>query len=328
MPIPKTYDFRRYLVAKKAIDDRSLNYHVWETMSRLITNVSQDSPLRVLEIGVGIGTMLERMLERGVLRIASYCGVDSSLELIRYGQDRLLVWGQNHGYHVKKTSSGGLRIGNPTQCVEANYIPVDVWKLLDKPRTEWGSENCRLLIAHSFLDLVDIHSILPRLFSLLDPDGLFYFSGNFDGVTILEPTIEPALDAQIEKLYHQTMDEHLINGKPSGNSRTGRRLISFLNQAGAQVLAAGSSDWVVVPYWGVAGPEGYPQDEAFFLHYILHFIERELTGHPQLDPARFEAWITERRAQVERGELVYIAHQLDVLGRFGRDFRLQPDWGV
>jgi hypothetical protein len=36
-----------------------------------------------------------------------------------------------------------------------------------------------------------------------------------------------------------------------------------------------------------------------------------------LDPVRFEAWIAERHAQIERGELVYIAHQLDFFGVAG-----------
>jgi hypothetical protein len=40
-----------------------------------------------------------------------------------------------------------------------------------------------------------------------------------------------------------------------------------------------------------------------------------LQGHRELDPARFAAWIAERHAQIDRGELVYIAHQLDVLAR-------------
>ena len=29
----------------------------------------------------------------------------------------------------------------------------------------------------------------------------------------------------------------------------------------------------------------------------------------------FEAWIAERHAQIERGELVYITHQMDFLGQ-------------
>jgi len=166
-----------------------------------------------------------------------------------------------------------------------------------------------MLIAHAFLDLIDVPAALPHLLALLRPGGLFYFTLNFDGVTIFEPALDPALDAQIERLYHETMDRRIVNGLPSGDSRTGRHLFAHLRGAGAQILAAGSSDWVVFP-----GPAGYPADEASFLHAILQTVERALHGHPELDAAQFAAWVAARREQVERAELTYIAHQIDVLG--------------
>jgi hypothetical protein len=111
-------------------------------------------------------------------------------------------------------------------------------------------------------------------------------------------------------LYHRTMDERLVDGRPSGDSRSGRRLFTHLADAGAQILAAGASDWVVF-----AGQSGYPADEAYFLHFILDTLHQALHAHPNLDPARFAAWLAARHAQVERGELVYIAHQIDFVGR-------------
>ena len=64
-----------------------------------------------------------------------------------------------------------------------------------------------------------------------------------------------------------------------------------------------------------AGPNGYPADEAYFLHYIIHTIHMALATHAELDPDRFERWIQQRHAQVEDQTLVYIAHQLDIVGR-------------
>jgi hypothetical protein len=75
-------------------------------------------------------------------------------------------------------------------------------------------------------------------------------------------------------------------------------------------LDVGSSDWVIFP-----GPEGYQADEAYFLHFIIHTIDTALAGHPDLDTGRFNAWITQRHEQVEHRKLVYMAHQLDFLGR-------------
>ena len=153
---------------------------------------------------------------------------------------------------------------------------------------------------------------------MLRPAGLFYFSINFDGATLFLPEMAadrplpnaPTLDRQIEALYHRSMDTRVTDGQPSGDSRTGRRLFHALRACGAQALAIGSSDWVVHAVDGA-----YPTDEAYFLGCILHFVESTLRGHPQLNARAFENWLTTRRRQLARGELLYIAHQLDYCGR-------------
>ena len=61
---------------------------------------------------------------------------------------------------------------------------------------------------------------------------------------------------------------------------------------------------------------GYAADEAYFLHCILDFFEYTLKGHVALKPGELDSWLTERRKQIERTELTYIAHQLDFLGTF------------
>ena len=171
---------------------------------------------------------------------------------------------------------------------------------------------------------MDIEATLPILFSLLKPGGLFYFTINFDGATILEPAIEPKFDALIEHLYHQTMDDRVINGRKSGDSQSGRHLFSYLRKLNTNILAAGSSDWVVFAASQLPEPaEGngsirnhnYPADEAYFLHFIIHTMQQALSNHPQLDQTKFNDWIAERHLQIENGELIYIAHQLDFVGR-------------
>ena len=187
-----------------------------------------------------------------------------------------------------------------------NFEAADLFDFLDR---EPGKSAWDLLVAHAVLDLIDLPTALPRLLSRLASGGLFYFSLNFDGATIFEPPIDPDLDALIEALYHRTMDTRRCRGRPSGSSRTGRRLFGRLKAAGARVVAAGSSDWVVFP-----GPDGYPGDEAYFLHFIIDTIGRALHGHPELDRGRFQAWIAQRHRQIEARELIYVAHQLDVMG--------------
>lgn len=312
--IPSEYSFIRYLSSKKSVDDRALNHAVWEQMADALPPASPGEPLHVFEAGAGIGTMLERMLERGLLRQARFTALDAQVENIRHTRMRLARWGIEHGYSVAETPKG-LRFTREGQVIDLELVAEDVFDFIQH---EAGHQTWDLLVAHAFLDLLDVPAALPQLFWLLRPGGLFYFTINFDGLTALEPHIDPIYDESILALYHRSMDERLVDGRPSGDSRTGRHLFAQLRTAGAQVLAAGSSDWVIFadPAGYPSGhPGGYPEDEAYFLHFIINTIHLALAGHPELDAARFQAWMAERHAQVERGELVYIAHQLDILGR-------------
>ena len=302
--------FTRYLSAKKSVDDRALNLHVWQTLAQSLPASPPGRPLRVLEIGAGIGTMVERMLSWGLFAQADYTAFDHHPDNVAHAHRRLPRWGKEQGYQVSPVQ-GGWRFEKENQSIKARFERVDLFDFLAREHQMGERQQAwDLLIAHAFLDLVEIPSTLPSLFELLAPGGLFYFTLNFDGATLLEPAIDPSFDERVQVLYHRTMDERVTAGRPSGDSRTGRRLFTHLNAAGAQILAAGSSDWVVFP-----GADGYLQDEAYFLHFIVQTLHQALQGHPELDPARFEKWVAERHAQVERRELVYIAHQLDFVGK-------------
>ncbi|OGO63145.1 MAG: hypothetical protein A2Z45_02320 [Chloroflexi bacterium RBG_19FT_COMBO_55_16] len=304
------YSFIRYLSAKKSVDDRALNRYVWKSLAQALPQSRKDEPLRVLEIGAGIGTMLERAIAWDLLEHAHYTAIDAQSQNIKFAHINLDKWAAKRNFNVKKTEHG-LVLANQTRVVTIDLEAIDLFAFIERERSR-GTWD--LLMAHAFLDLIDLPSALLDILGLLIDHGLFYFTINFDGVTSLEPLIDPALDELILALYHRTMDERLTDGKPSGDSHTGRHLFTQLKIAGAQILEAGSSDWVVFP-----GAQGYPQDEAYFLHFIVHTIHQALENHPELEPARFNAWVAERHAQIERQELVYITHQLDFVGR--------KDWG-
>jgi SAM-dependent methyltransferase len=281
MTQPIVYDFARYLAAKRTVDDRALNKDVWQMFK------SQLPPApAVLEVGAGIGTMVERLVEQGGIRRGRYTAVDSQPALSATARQRL------------------------TTLPPELHLELETADLYSFAQQVHGRDAWDVLIAHAVLDLLDMPAALSLLFSLLKPDGLFYFSLNFDGATIFEPAVDPPFDALIEQLYHQTMDERIVAGRPSGDSHSGRHLFTHLANLGADIVASGSSDWVV---WARHGR--YPADEAYFLHFIIHTMQRALHGRPELEVARFDQWITRRHAQIESGELVYIAHQLDFLGR-------------
>ena len=323
MTRPPRYSYPRYLAAKKSLDNRSLNRQVWQRFVEVLPRASRDRPLRLLEVGAGIGTMVERVLEKRLLSRATYTAIDAELASISEAARRLPRWATQHGFRVSPAPSSApsfqdrrwrLRFQSGQDGEQDIAVELEAVELSAFVRREQGRQTWDVLLAHAFLDLMDVTSILPGLVSVLSPGGLLYCTLTFDGATVFQPQLEPQLDAQIEALYHRTMDQRRIAGARSGESRAGRHLFGHMRTAGVEVLAAGSSDWVVF-----AGSDGYPADEAYFLHCILDTVEAALTGHPELDAERFTAWLAQRHAQVEHGSLVYITHQLDVLGRLPKN---------
>ena len=305
MSIPSEYSFQRYLAAKKSLDDRSLNRRVWNT---LIKEVKQkEPPLRILEIGAGIGAMIERVVEWDLLSNASYSAIDWHPQNLQFANNRLAQWANQRGLIFEQVSEDRLLLHAPGTHIEVEFKPIDFYDI-DKGL----NTGCRydLVIAHAFLDLVDISHALPVLFDMIDAGGLFYFSINFDGLTILEPPFDREFDELLLRIYHRNMDERRIDGKPSGDSRAGRHLFAQIRQLGVDILEIGASDWVVYPRSGL-----YLDDEAYFLHFIIHTIHSSLDGNSQINREDLQHWVDKRHQQIERGELVYIAHQLDYVGK-------------
>ena len=302
-----SYSFVRYLSAKRSVDDRALNWPVWRRLVAALPPATPEQPLRILEVGAGIGGMIERLLAADVLSYATYTAIDMAPGLLAEARRRLTQWADEHGYQVHENRRGRLHVRRSGQHITIETEALDVRHLIAR---EHGKGAWDVLIGQAFLDLIDMPATLPALCSLVCPGGLLYFPITFDGATGFEPEGDARFEAAIAASYHQTMDQRVVDGKPSGDSRTGRHLFAHLRTAGVEILAAGSSDWVVF-----AGADGYPADEAYFLHHIIHTIGTALAGHSQLDPERLDTWVAQRHAQIEEGALVYIAHQLDVLGK-------------
>jgi len=307
LSIPITYSLMRYLAAKKSVDDRALNWQVWQRLVAALPRATTEQPLRILEVGAGIGSMVERLLAGDLLTHATYTAIDQAPTLLAETCRRLRQWPRERGFQVDENPQGQLHFRRVGQHISVKTEAIDVAHFMAR---EQGRQAWDLLIGQAFLDLIDITTTLPGLCSLVRPRGLLYFPTTFDGGTAMQPESDVDFDRAIEACYHQAIDQRVLDGKPSGDSRAGRRLFAHLRTAAVDVLAAGGSDWVVF-----AGANGYPADEAYFLHHIIHTIDLVLTGHPHLDAESLGAWVAQRHAQIEQGALVYIAHQLDVLGR-------------
>jgi len=299
---PDTYSYTRYLEAKQSVDERALHPRVWD---RFIDDVGERSSLRIFEMGGGTGATALRIID--ALRTRSvkslqYEIVDLRAENIAAARSHLPEWGRQNGFeiredadpiilrHPKLEASVDLRVGDALAGGRAPREPYDA------------------IVAQAVLDIVPLPQTLSRFQAWSDEDTLWYFPIHFNGVTAFEPVLDSVLDAKIEELYHQSMND----GEGRGGAATGRRLLQRIQDVGATLLDAGGSDWIVTP---LPDQHGYPQKEDYFLYHILSFIDKELRDHSSLDSSKFTAWLSARKEHIRKGELTFLVHNIDVIAR-------------
>jgi hypothetical protein len=341
-------DFRRYLAAKETVDDRALHRPTLDALTEALAGraAGRDGPVRLLEVGAGLGPTLRRLLawERLPARV-SYLGVEARPALAAAAADRTVDWARDAGYEAhtgdaddadppgaEGEARGGVRraavdaaegahdllLRRGGERVRATFLAGDAFAVADAARAAGGRFDCA--VAAAFLDVVETRAALDALVGVV-PDGWLYAPVTFDGVTAFLP--EGPRGAAVVDRYHATMD---AADRPGG-SRTGRALFEAVPAAGGRVVAAGGSDWTVHP--------PYPADEAYFLRFLVHTVESAVgdalsgdaapdadagaggrrDGAGTLDPAALAAWAADRHAAVADGELAYLAHNLDVLAR-------------
>jgi len=290
--------FQRYLAAKRTVDDRALDRGVLDRLAATATRLDGESgerALRVLDVGAGTGATLERLVERDVLPAAvEYTLVDRQAANVDAARERLPQWAADTGHDVIEIGDG-LRLEADERRIEVGFAAADAFEYVE-------TDAWDLLVGQAFLDLFDTRQAFDALRGGLRPGGCWYFPITFDGGTVLRPTVDADLDARIERAFHAHIDD-------GGDSHAGRHLLAHASEIDT-VLAAGGSDWVVHPRSGE-----YPDDEAFFLRYIVDTIAGALDETGQFCQATLAGWAAARHRQIDRGELVYVAHQLDVLGR-------------
>lgn len=298
-----------YLKAKKSVDDRALNRHVWQTLKESLAGGNPRRPLQVVELGAGIGTMLDRIGQWELTDRFDYTMVEINpayLDAFRSGESRrstdpsaTVAWqDENHARVSFGTAAGTVA----TVCADLNdYVSAT---------TRRGRFD--LAIAHAVMDIVDIETTLAGIRQVVKPGGLVYLSLNYDGWTCLLPPVDSSFEQILFDRYHRSMDQRVVGGRPSGASRTGRLLFAGLQRLRMPILAAGGSDWIVYPRQG-----RYSEDETFFLEMILHTVDRQLRQDGSLDQRRLAAWVTERCAQIDAARLILMARNIDFLAAVG-----------
>ena len=293
MPEPQVYDYVRYLTAKAAIDDRSLSPLVMEALHRQLLLLPEGRPLSVVELGAGVGSTFRRLYQGGIVKSGVYRMVDldqRSLDEATRVAETVIGREDRNALRVEIRASDAIAY---LREEDAMLHGVD------------------LIIAQALVDLLNVPMFIKAVAERLSAGGLLYAPITFDGDTIFEPVIDPEADAKIIAAYHRTMDARRTpDGLPTGGSAAGRAMLTELRLAGLEIIEAAASDWVVFPRGS-----GYSADESYFLHHIVNTVWEALSKDAIVGGVGLGAWIAERHGQIERGELIYIAHQLDALAR-------------
>ena len=207
-------DYSRYLRAKKSVDDRSLNLWVYQKLTETLAGGNYAMPLKILEIGCGIGTMIERLWDWGLVPRATYTALDQKRQFLDEARDRLKEFARNRDLLFLEISGTMQLQGEDREwLVTLKNIDFETFS-----REQTGQSRWDLLLAHAFMDLVDLPTGVPRLLSLLRPGGLYYFTLAYDGGTIFSPDLDRDFEDLIINLYHQSMDSR--EGGTGGHSQT------------------------------------------------------------------------------------------------------------
>lgn len=278
-----------YLEAKRNLDDRSMNRQVWSVFAERAKELARSrKELHILEIGAGSGSMVERLAGWGLLpQLSREC--ELFYEAVEPQEAHIPVLEE--------------RLGTRPELSEVRAFHGTVQAYLE----ERGGETADLLIAHAVLDLFSAEEAAGLVSSILGPRGLLYASITFDGESYFEPVDEPETDDLVRRAYHRSMARDGVMG-----AGFGRKLLTALPRRGVEIVEAGSSDWILMPRKGVY----YPR-EAEFLKAILSMVDSAVEG--LLGERERRSWLRRRLEQLDSGELIYIAHQLDILAEKGSE---------
>ena len=299
----------RYLIAKQSIDDRSLNGHVRLRLTQCLPRTISNRPLKVVEIGAGIGTMIDRAIKWQLAHKVHYTAIEKEPDFVQVLRQRFSDPYLLTGCRTEQIDADKVRIQGPFGVWTVAARCTDIYDVMTPP----PSEAADLLVAHAVMDLLNVERVLPVLCDLVRPGGLLYLSLNYNGNTRFLPKQPRPFEAHAMRRYDISMDQRRIDGRPSGHSRTGCRLLAVLAPLGLSLVATGSSDWLVHPIDG-----RYPDDDQFFLEVIVRTIFKTLKDDTTVDQHALKQWQRIRQDQIRSAGLIYMAHNLDLLIRTPR----------
>jgi hypothetical protein len=253
-------DHATYLDAKRALDDRSLNRDV---LDRFAAELPPEP--EVLEVGAGTATMVERLVDWGVIDAGRWVAVDA---------------------HEEALSAGEGRIGDAVGNVAVEFRAADAFEFAAEAAAD--GERFDAVVGCAFYDAVvgcafyDVVDAAPAVNAFAKVAPVAYAPITYDGATRFEP-LDPDDEAVLDR-YHRHMREFRPGG-PDGAAALARE---------ATVIAEGASPWAIEP--------PYEAGERTVLAHLLDTVESAVgeTGYDAGDwAARRREALAEGRLRYE-----------------------------
>src|SRR6185436_18198653 len=122
------YSFPHYLLSKQTVDDRALNKDV---LNALRVHMPPE-PVSIIEVGGGIGTMLKRLIQWGILCNGDYILVDAMEANITYARAWIPRWAAEAGLSVERFRQNELRLCDPARDVRISLKCADVFDFIQR----------------------------------------------------------------------------------------------------------------------------------------------------------------------------------------------------
>lgn len=221
-----------YLIAKRPVDDQSLNRPVWNTF---VHHVHGRTAPRVVDIGAGAGAALHRALDWGLWDAAagsvpqSYLCIDT---------DRSCE---------SELHAAAQRLQRETGA--ATQVVID-------DAAQLPAVAADVVIAHAVMDLFAPADGADLIARHLAPGGVAYTPITYAMPSTWYPTPPEisALDGAVTAAYDRSMQR-------DGHSGQALALLAHWPQHHLRCLSAGASDWVVLP-----------GEHRGFLDFLLQFV--------------------------------------------------------
>ncbi len=300
--VDETFDYVNYLDVKKSIDDKSLNQAVWDSFARcLLAQNKLKRSLKIMEIGAGIGTMIERLLDASLLKQCHYIALEPEAPFKEAAKARLISWADSKGMTFAINTEGLWLLGNnQSDNNEDLHVTIEwIEAEADKIAELFEDESLDFILSHAVIDLLPVPVLMPVILSKLKQQGGFYFSINFSGQTCFSPGHKD--DHDIADSYHQDMDAR-FPGMDWQPSMTGEALPEWLENYGCRKVIKGGSDWSLSAI-------NLDSRDALFIKNILDTIAKALKAKPGLD-----GWLAERYGQLEQKKLEIKISNCDCFG--------------